>query len=143
MLDPVLSTNIKILILDYNEFGNEGIYQLMNKCKYNKTLTYLSLNYCGIEETGIKYFQDYLTSPTATLESLHLQGNPLKNSGVSELIQILFNNIALEEINLNNVMFGNDIEIVQNLVGLIQSNTNLIIYHLKFNFLNDKGKFSI
>lgn len=139
MLNPLLSTNISILTLDYNEFGNEGLYNLMLYCKSNKTLKYLSLNYCRIDENGIRYFQDFLTSTSVQLEVLNLQGNPLKNTGVSELIQLLFNNSSIEEINLNNVGFGNDKDIVQNLVGLILGNLKLIIYRFKYNFITDEG----
>jgi Ran GTPase-activating protein (RanGAP) involved in mRNA processing and transport len=140
MFAPDLATNITILTLDYNNFGNAGLYQLMTYIKDSKSLIYLSLSYCGIDSDGIKNFQEFLTSADIVLEKLILQGNPLKNAGVNDLIQILYNNTSLEELNLNNTLFGNDTELMQSLVGLLQSNTKLDTYHAKFNFINDQGK---
>jgi hypothetical protein len=136
MFDPLLPTNIEILTLDYNNFGNEGLFQLMTYVKESTSLTYLSLAYCGIDENGITHFDKFLTT-TETLEKLVLQGNPLKNSGMNELITILYNNMTIEEINLNNVLFGNDIDVINSLCGLMQNRSNIIIYHMKFNFIND------
>lgn len=139
MFDMSLATKITILNLDYNNFGNEGLYNLMSYIKDAKCLTYLSLGYCNIDENGVKYFNDFLTSSDLMLEKLILQGNPLKNDGAKELIQILRNNTSLEEINLNNTLFGNDVEVIEKLVGLMKGSENIIIYNMKFNFITDQG----
>lgn len=136
-----LATKITILNLDYNNFGNEGLYNLMNYIKDAKCLTYLSLGYCNIDESGVKYFSDYLSSSDLMLEKLILQGNPLKNEGAKELIEILINNTSLEEINLNNTLFGNDLEVIEKLVGLMKRAENIYVYHMKFNFITDQGIF--
>jgi Ran GTPase-activating protein (RanGAP) involved in mRNA processing and transport len=140
MFEGSLPSNISILTLDYNQFGNEGLFNLMNYIKTCKSLKYLSLAYCNIDEKGVNYLDKFLSS-TTTLETLILQGNPLKNSGMSELISILYNNSSIEEINLNNVLFGNDPEgVVSNFANLMASNQTLIVYHIKFNFITDQGK---
>ena len=131
---------IKILTLDYNAFGNEGLEELMNKIKNSKTLIYLSLSYCNIDQNGVKQFADYLTSAGISLEKLILQGNPLKNEGMQQLINIIYDNTSLEEINLNNVLFGNSVETMQSLVSLMKNNLTLLAYSFKFNFICDKGK---
>jgi Ran GTPase-activating protein (RanGAP) involved in mRNA processing and transport len=131
---------INILTLDYNSFGNEGLAQLMENLKDCKTLNYLSLAYCGIDENGVKFFSDYLALQDITLEKLVLQGNPIKNAGMAQLINIIYDNTSLEEINLNNILFGNNTEVMQNLVSLMKQNTTLCAYSLKFNFITDQGR---
>jgi Ran GTPase-activating protein (RanGAP) involved in mRNA processing and transport len=139
MFEPSLPAKIGVLTLDYNNFGNAGLYNLMNYFKNNKTLTYLSLAYCGIDENGVKYLDEFIKT-TDRLETLILQGNPLKNAGVNELINSSLNlNETIEELNLNNVLFGNDPDAVNSLATLITTNPTLIIYHLKFNFLSYDG----
>ena len=130
---------ISILTLDYNTFGNEGLFHLMDKLKDSKTLTYLSLSYCNIDENGIKYFADYLSGTGICLEKLVLQGNPLKNIGMQQLINIIFDNTSLEEINLNNVGIGNSTETMQSLVSLMKNNLTLLAYSFKFNYITDQG----
>lgn len=140
MFEGSLPSNISILTLDYNQFGNEGLFNLMSYIKTCKSLKHLSLAYCNIDEKGVNYLDKFLSS-TTTLETLILQGNPLKNAGMSELISILYNNSSIEEINLNNVLFGNDPEgVVSNFANLMASNQTLIVYHIKFNFITDQGK---
>lgn len=141
LFDKERVCKINILTLDYNNFGNEGLSQLMENLKECKTLNYLSLAYCGIDENGVKNFTDYLSSQDIALEKLVLQGNPLKNAGMAQLINIIYDNTSLIEINLNNILFGNNPEVMQNLVSLLKQNTTLCSYSLKFNFINDQGKF--
>ncbi len=137
MFEPSLPTKISILTLDYNNFGNEGLSQLMDYVKNNKTIKYLSLAYCGIDEKGIGQLDSYLNE-TPTLETLILQGNPLKNAGVKELLPFLTNNKSISEINLNNVLFGNDAEVIADLSNLMVNNQTLEVYYLKFNFITDQ-----
>ena len=138
MFDPTLPVRISVLTLDYNNFGNSGLFNLMTYLTTNKTLNYLSLSHCGIDENGIKYFDQYLKN-TTTLKKFILQGNPLKNTGLKELIGLLYDNVTIEEINLNNILFGNDVETVKSLVSLMGSADNILTYHVKFNFLTFEG----
>ena len=131
MFDPQYTCAIQILTLDYNKFGNEGLFQLVNGLKLSKTLTYLSLAYCDINENGIKYITDYLASGSCTIEKLNLQGNALKNAGMNALVQSLVVNTSIEELNINNILFGKDDDTIANLVGLMQANTTLIAYQIK------------
>ena len=85
---------------------------------------------------GLADSSKFLNS-TNSLETLILQGNPLKNEGLGELVQILYGNSSLDEINLNNILFGNDPEkIVTEFSNLMSANKNIQAYHLKFNFIN-------
>ena len=141
MFEPKYPTALQILTLDYNKFGNEGMLYLITGFKTAKCLTYLSLAYCDITEVGIKYMHDYLVSPSCTLEKLNIQGNPLKNVGMNILIQSLSLNTTIEELNINNILFGKDDDTIVNLVGLMTGNTTLLNYQLKFNLITDKGNF--
>jgi Ran GTPase-activating protein (RanGAP) involved in mRNA processing and transport len=140
MYEGSLPSNISILTLDYNNFGNEGLSNLMRYIETNKILKYFSMSYCAIDEKGVTSMEKFLRE-TTTLETLILQGNPIKNAGMLDLISILYNNSSIEEINLNNVLFGNDPEgVVSNLANLMATNQTLIVYHIKFNFITDQGK---
>ncbi len=68
-----------------------------------------------------------------------MQGNYLKNSGVSELLTILYYNNSVEEINLNNTMCGNDKDWALLISNLMQANTTLGCYYLNFNMINNDG----
>ena len=93
---------MEILTLDYNNFGNEGLSNLLTYLPLNGTLTYLSLAYCGIDEKGIQYFSDLITK-SPSLEKLILMGNPIKDEGVQNLCSFLQVNTNIEEVNINNV----------------------------------------
>jgi Ran GTPase-activating protein (RanGAP) involved in mRNA processing and transport len=141
MFEPTLPSNIQILTLDYNNFGNEGLCNLMNYVKNSPKLNYLSMAYCGIDEKGIKFLENYLISTECPLETLVLQGNQLKNAGLNDLITLLLNNTSLLEINLNNVLFGNDPEgVIAQFANLMAVNQKIEAYHIKFNFIDNKGR---
>lgn len=142
LFHPKLPTNINYLTLDYNNFGNEGLNLLMSGLKGYDKIKHVSLAYCGITEDGIKYFKEFLTSPTLELEKLILQGNELKNNGFAEMIDYLYNS-NIEEINLNNILIGNDTELMLKFTNLIAINKNLVGYQLKYNFIDDKGNNTI
>ncbi len=93
--------------------------------------------YCDIDENGIKFITEYIGTPGCTLEKFNLQGNPLKNPGMNSLVQALYINNSIEELNINNILFGKDDDTVANLVGLMQANTTLLSYELKFNMITD------
>lgn len=139
LFDPIKIFNIKYLILDFNHFGNEGLANLMINMKYNRFLKYLSLANCMIDENGVKQFSEYINSTDCKLEILNLQGNSLKNIGVSELLTIMYYNNSIEEINLNNTMCGNDSDLALLIARLIQTNTTLGCYYLNFNMFSNEG----
>ncbi len=93
-------SKLKWLQLDHNDLGNEGVSQLCEALKINKTLQHLSLKNCGLNSdhfvgllrvlshpptsttdqhmelmTGVTHVP--APSPNATLESLCLAHNPL------------------------------------------------------------------
>ena len=129
---------MEILTLDYNNFGNEGLSNLLTYLPLNATLTYLSLSYCGIDEKGIQYFGDFITK-TTTLEKLILMGNPIKDEGVLNLCSFLQVNTTIEEVNINNVGFGISEDTINKLIYLVENNKNIVMYQCKFNFITVKN----
>lgn len=98
----------------------------------------MSLAYCGIDETGIKLFDKYLSENTV-LTNLILMGNPLKDEGVMDICTYLIDNQNLEELNINNVAFGENKEAIMKLTYLMEKNKNLVIYHCKFNLIPEEN----
>lgn len=138
IFEPSLPCTMEILTLDYNNFGNEGLSNLLTYLPYNNTLTYLSLSYCGIDDKGIQFF-DSLIPKTQTLEKLILMGNPIKDEGVLTLCEFLKENTSIEEINVNNVGFGRSEETIEKLTQLMQINKGLVIYNVKFNLITEEN----
>lgn len=140
LLNPMTSFQIKVLILDYNLFGNEGVNELMTSLSINNTVTYLSLNYCGITSDGVMILKNLFENQNSVLEKLYLQGNQIENKGVIELFNSLSNKeeFFLEELHLSNCTFGNDIYFINALIGLMNSNSNIHTYNLKYNFISEE-----
>ena len=138
IFEPSLPCTMEILTLDYNNFGNEGLSNLLTYLPYNNTLTYLSLSYCGIDDKGIQFF-DSLIPKTQTLEKLILMGNPIKDEGVLTLCEFLKENTSIEEVNVNNVGFGKSEETIEKLTQLMQINKGLVIYNVKFNLITEEN----
>jgi|JI6StandDraft_1071083.scaffolds.fasta_scaffold25571_6 Ran GTPase-activating protein (RanGAP) involved in mRNA processing and transport len=88
-LGKVLGPNSPIvkLKLDHNCFGTEGLRNLTGGLSKNSTIEKLSLKYCKIDQFGSKYLQDILANINSKLKSIKLQGNPLKNEGVFQLLR--------------------------------------------------------
>jgi Ran GTPase-activating protein (RanGAP) involved in mRNA processing and transport len=138
IFEPSLPCSMEILTLDYNNFGNEGLSNLLTYLPLNSTLTYLSLAYCGIDEKGIQYFGDLITK-SPSLEKLILMGNPIKDEGVLNLCSFLQVNTNIEEVNINNVGFGISEDTINKLIYLVENNKNIVMYQCKFNFITLKN----
>ena len=59
-------------------------------------------------------------------------GNYIKDEGVTNLFSYLLNNESIEEININNVSFGQNEDTINKLIYLLENNPNLVIYHVKY-----------
>ena len=138
IFEPSLPCTMEILILDYNNFGNEGISNLMTYLPLNSTLTYLSVSYCGFDEKGVQYFGDFV-SKSPSLEKLILMGNPIKDEGVATLCTFLQTNVNIEEVNINNVGFGISEDTINKLLYLVENNKNIVMYQCKFNLITVKN----
>ncbi|XP_029471589.1 uncharacterized protein LOC115098789 isoform X1 [Rhinatrema bivittatum] len=77
-------SNLVSIVLDYNEFGDEGVKGLLHGLEGNKKLLSLSLCYCNLgAESGSALGP--VVAQTA-IQELYLNGNYLQCSGALELI---------------------------------------------------------
>ncbi|GFN94416.1 NACHT lrr and pyd domains-containing protein 9 [Plakobranchus ocellatus] len=74
------------LVLDYNEFGDEGCKYLCAGLERNYTLLSLSLCYCDLNIPSGSVLGHILS--TTALRDLFLDGNELQCEGVTELIKL-------------------------------------------------------
>ena len=140
LLNPLTNFQIKVLTLDYNLFGNDGLNELMNSLNNNSTVNYLSLCYCGITADGVINLKNLFENPNSVLERLFIQGNPIENKGAVELLNSLSNKneLLLEEINMSNCSIGNDIDFINSLIGVMNSNNILCTINLKYNLISEE-----
>ena len=87
---------ITALLLDYNQFGDEGCEGLCRGLKKNRTLLRLSLNYCNLGPASGRILGDLLTE-TAVCD-IYLDGNHLECEGVIEMIKLLADKAEMEAI---------------------------------------------
>lgn len=139
LFNPLSAFNIKILILDYNNFGDKGLMQLSTTIKINNSINYFSLSYCGISENGINYLKNIFDNDKNEIEYVSLQGNNIGNKGISEFLSLLSekNNNYLEEINFNNTNIGNNQNFINSLLNALNSNKTLCTFSLKFNLISN------
>jgi hypothetical protein len=138
MLYPTLSYNIKILILDYNKIGDEGLKELTKGLSCNITINYLSLNYCEITNDGMPYLKSIFENDNSGLEKLYVQGNHIGNESMSELLDLLSTKeeLPLEEINLSNTNIGSNATFINSLLLCMKNNKTIHTYNLKYNLIS-------
>ena len=136
----VPGSQLTVLKLDHNEFGTEGLEQLSKGLSRSPTLTTLSLSYCNIDEKGVPFLHRILAFIKTDLKFLDLQGNYLKNEGVTDLFKALEVNNTLEEINLADNQFGEDPGVLDAISKVFQTNKNLGAYDFNYNAIYDEGK---
>jgi Ran GTPase-activating protein (RanGAP) involved in mRNA processing and transport len=78
---------IRYLKLDHNNFGSEGVVNLMSGLKTNKFVEVLSLCYCGIDQTGARSLFEMLIYSQSKLVEMILTGNYLRNEGTKIILK--------------------------------------------------------
>eukprot|EP00795_Rhopilema_esculentum_P016902 gene16902-8386_t len=85
--DCLTTCSLSALVLDYNEFGDQGCAAICAGLVGNKSLTKLSLKFCNLSsESGSSLGK--AVSESAVSE-LYLDGNKLECEGLVELIRLL------------------------------------------------------
>ncbi|EDV28880.1 NACHT, LRR and PYD domains-containing protein 5 [Trichoplax sp. H2] len=79
------SNTLVNLVLDFNEFGDEGVEGLCNGLKGNSSLIKLSLNYCGLTHKSGKILSKAISS--TAIREVYLDSNKLGPEGVRSLIE--------------------------------------------------------
>lgn len=139
LLSPSTKINIKILTLDYNLIGNLGLKELANNLCLSNKLTYLSLNYCGIDSEGVDLLIKIFENETTSIEKLFIQGNCIGNSGITKLFNFLSlnNSLPLEELNISNTSIGNNSDLLKSILNIMSNNLNINSYNFKYNLITE------
>lgn len=104
----VKSAFLAVLELDFNAgIGDDGVAGL---CHYGhcKTLTKLSLRFCGVGDKGAETLGKWLSLPDCNLKELQLQGNKIGPAGIIEMSRYLPHNKSLNRLDLSDNLFGYD-----------------------------------
>lgn len=138
MLNPTGSHNIKFLTLDYNNFGNKGMKQLCINMKFNVSLNFVSLNYCGITEEGVPYLKQIFENENSSIEKFSIQGNHIGNKGMAEFMNTLSDKemIPLEDLNVSNTKIGNDEAFINSFIGMLNGNKTIHTINVKYNVIS-------
>lgn len=137
------------LKLDHNCFGTDGLRNLTVGLSKNSTIEKLSLKYCKLDEHSSRYLQDILANINTKMKSVKLQGNPLKNEGVFQLLRAVEFNESLEKLKIPDVQMSvigdehnkaEEEKVSKKLLEVVESNKNIHTYDFRFNQLSDEGK---
>lgn len=134
---PIM-TKLKILILNENEIGDDGIRRLCVGLKKNTTLEYLDVGFCLVGDLGCAYLVDYFAC-SSKLKTLVICFNEITDEGVCRLcIDGLKHNSTLQSLNLGRNKFG-----MRGLLALAEylahDMCNLSHLNLSDNKINDEA----
>ena len=76
------------LKLDHNPIGSRGMVSLSAGLMLNSSIRVLSLQYCGITSDSATLVSNILMSTSSIVETLDLEGNPLGDVGVCEILSV-------------------------------------------------------
>jgi Ran GTPase-activating protein (RanGAP) involved in mRNA processing and transport len=82
IIHPKSNSQLKILKMDHNPFGSEGMIRLAEGMSMNKTLEQVSLTYCGIDSNGARAIFEVLINTQSSIQEFNLSGNNLGNKGI-------------------------------------------------------------
>ena len=138
-LNPNCNPSLVTLKLDHNAIGDLGIRNLARGLAMNSVLAHLSLTYCEITEEGARALMEILIFQSSSLQDLDLQGNSLKNPGVSLIFHAMQINQSLTQLNLADNQFGEEEIVLEKLSKMLASNKNLQTLDLRYNGFYDAG----
>lgn len=143
----VQGSKMKQLRLDNNPITSEGVRFLGEGLRQHSALDKLSLKYCGIDEKGIRPIQEILANINSQLRSLKLQGNPIGNEGMHQLLRAVECSESLQKINVADTALQlldweedrNSLTevLAEQLVSLMRKSLLIIKYDIRFNPLHD------
>ena len=133
---------VKILKLDHNPFGSQGLINLAAGIKENVNLTTLSLTYCELDHTGARSLMEILIFSKSKMEELILTGNNLRNEGAKMVLNGVSIAKELKKIYLGDNQFNEEQDMLDCIKNCMTRNTNLAKYDFRNNDLNDTGKYT-
>ena len=140
-ISTLLQQNTSIISLDLsnNNISLKGCSLLCFALKKNKTLIKISLNDCNLnDESLLMLFENTGQS----LQSIILNNNKLKNTGLIGLTNFLITNRVLGFLSLQNCDIGDD-GVKTFITTIIMSKSPKLVVHFENNQITDKELFTI
>lgn len=135
-----LSRNMILkLKVDYNDIGDKGLEMLAAGLRINSTLTSLSLAFCNIGQDAARYLMEIVINQKGQLKELNLQGNHLRNYGVSILFRGLTVNNTIENLDLTDNQFGEEESVLQSFKNLILKSKTIKNIDFTYNGFYEEG----
>lgn len=125
LLSESLAINSSLKRLDMQSnpsIGVEGCKELCQALKVNKSLEYLCLSNCHIDDISCKYLEDAIKA-NRTLASLNLDSNNFTSIGFTSICSALKHNTMLHTLYLQGTKIGT--EGCKVLIDLFKNNTTL------------------
>ena len=92
---------ITTIILKSNPLGSMGAIALASALEQNRTLQHLDISYCNIEDSAVKRLAVSLKS-NSRLENLCLEGNHISSTGISSLIDCVYDAKSIDTLLASN-----------------------------------------
>lgn len=133
------SCKLRILRLDHNAIGSEGLTAIVDGLLFNTTMYTLSLGYCAIMADGGAQLARYVSANNCSVKALDLSGNALGPAGTLALALGLRENTSLTELNLSQNQFGREAKVMQALSQAFRANPNLSKINMDGNLIGNEG----
>lgn len=130
---------ISKLKIDYNDIGDKGMQTLSSGLRSNITLIELSLAYCNIGQDSARSLLEIVINQKTQLKSLNLQGNHLRNHGVTILFRGLTVNNSIETLDLSDNQFGEEPGVLSSFMDLIRTHKKIKFINFTFNGFYEEG----
>ena len=139
-LSKVLKTNKYLEKLSLRKSGltDESLIILLKEVLENENLRVLDLGGNHISYKGCEYLSKYLESPYCNLQSLILNNNEIRNSGINNLVKGFIKNETVVHLNLNHN--GITDEGLSKIALLMGNNGFLISLHIFWNDFGEKSR---
>ena len=139
LLMPDMKCYLRVLKLDHNNFGSDGLKFIADGMATNKNIQSLSLTYCGICQKGARALFELLIYQASNLEDIDLSGNQLRNEGICEVLRGASIAKKLNKLWIADNQFVEEDFVLDALESCMKKNTTLGQYNIKFNFISDYG----
>jgi Ran GTPase-activating protein (RanGAP) involved in mRNA processing and transport len=120
----------KVIDLDRNELGPEGIKEVVSGLENNTTLEHLYLNTNDVGDEGAIALSEVLLSNT-TLKSLLLDENQIRYKGAAALANLIKTNNTLQELSLASNFIA--LKGAVQLANALRTNQSLLVFNMSCN----------
>ena len=130
---------ISKLKLDYNDIGDKGMEMLAAGLRLNTTLNIISLAYCNISQDAARFLLEIVINQKTAIKDINLQGNHLRNYGVTVFFRGLTVNNSVENVDLTDNQFGEEEGVIEALKNLIIRSKTLKTLNFTYNGFYEEG----